>query len=543
MAEGMSEEQQTGKVFDSNYIVHHSTEFFSEYHITLHPRAKLDGIGESEGGGWVGQGRWKANFSVDCVALNLDYVPPAQLREELLSYCTPLVNLRGLFEPTAMLFGIPGNIVCISACLKMVPLRPASVLLALVAVGDLCTIIAGLLPMEGNYYLTKDRSLHYFWFHSIFAVVSAFPHYTLAALSVERASIAWRPALSCRLVGVLGATAIGITVGTFSVLAVPFVAEAAASSFIGTHEFQMEILVVMSIAPGLVIVAFSLLTAVGLCINADDDENESLASQMSIVMAAHPANPASTQLYDKQEIAAAGNVQEDASVDELLKENPARRITNESALSTMKRTQSILSVLPDEEPKLVPTKASASSTGVDGNSVPLAAGSRHTVNPAVPCALLPEHSSLTRMSLLASLTFFLMVWPLTAVTLAYHGARGPDKSQPVDNPLLMLRLLFLYELFAWVSTLQNSIKFYVYVLGVPRFRKHFVFMMNRHTKGLGVSHGTRQSRSISTNLSLSRLSHTVWTNRAPQRDVSTSPMTDATPMTISCVTGYSTESS
>ena len=232
---------------------------------------------------WQNRG---TNFTVSCLDLHLDQLPSKEDQEIMLSYCTYIPHLRALFEPTALYFGIPGNVVAIAAFMSMNPLRPASILLALVAIGDLITLIAGILPMEGNYHLSSARSVHYYWMHSFYAVASAFPHYALAILSVERASVAWRPVFEERLVTVFGAKMAGISMGIFSVLAIPMMAEAASSSFMGTHEFQMEIVIMTNIVPGLMILGFNVISVFGLLLHTATDTNESLISQVSLIMTA-----------------------------------------------------------------------------------------------------------------------------------------------------------------------------------------------------------------------------------------------------------------
>ncbi|RUS75119.1 hypothetical protein EGW08_017126 [Elysia chlorotica] len=684
-------------VLDDNYQIQHNREQFSEYHISLHPRAILDGIGETAGGGWLGLGTKQVNFSVDCVALRLDYTPEAEVQEQLLSYCTPLVNLRGLFEPTALLFGIPGNIVGISACLNMSPLRPASLLLALIAIGDLCALVAGVFPSEGNFYLSRDHAEHMYWLQAVYTVASAFPHYALAALSVERACIAWRPIIPFRVVSMVGAMSIAVTLGIFSVIMLPFFAATVASSYVGDHEVQMHVLIVSSLVPGVTILTFCTLTVVGLFVNrADQCDVESLASQLSIVMANQQWS--SKRLKRQVPESLAGTEGEDP-----FKENPTEKNSNQSAFSKKPRgswkrnkkyvrnssisnfvagpstehtpvqnlNRSAFSNKPkwlskrhenyvinsnirtevddpsteqtleqDLNQSALGTKPKDSDSGlrsvasyVDGSSsidievtesvkhiaewsvsgghidsrsisnqsdesvdrelkrptrTPSPAGtegfaealsandsevfvtveenveesvqdnaeeesvqdnaeenaeenfgehlkeeifaSQPPIGPACECEFLPEHSSLTRMALLASLTFFLMVCPLSVVTLVYHEVRGTDASQPVKNPLSMLRLLYLYELFAWIATLQSGIKTYVYLLAAPRFRKHFIFMMMRHTKGLAapardskasVSRVSTESRKISDAKSKS----TTWETGASVQDMQTSPMT------------------
>ena len=161
--------------YNSNGNIVLKGEHLSEYHISLHPKSKLDGIGEASGGAWVEWQNRGTNFTVSCLDLHLDQLPSKEDQEIMLSYCTYIPHLRALFEPTALYFGIPGNVVAIAAFMSMNPLRPASILLALVAIGDLITLIAGILPMEGNYHLSSARSVHYYWMHSFYAVASAFP--------------------------------------------------------------------------------------------------------------------------------------------------------------------------------------------------------------------------------------------------------------------------------------------------------------------------------------------------------------------------------
>ncbi|GFO09477.1 hypothetical protein PoB_003598200 [Plakobranchus ocellatus] len=612
----------------------------TEFHISLHPRTNLDGVGEAGAGGWLSHHNMTPGFIVECVELRLDYVPPPGERRELAAICDYLYYPRILLEPTVLMFGIPGNIGAFVAFLHMTPVRPITLLFAMLTMGDLCTLFASILPMEGYWFHDESEHHTYHWFHAVFALVSLYPHYILVLISIERATVTWRPFLPQRVVTLQMAKGGGVGLGFVCMIIIPFMAKESIYGKSGTHVYQREMVYVSSIVPGLIILVLNVITLIGMRRYTKEDD-ESLASQISLLLEATHAPPGLVQVESD-------HPPEQADHDRLAtpdEKSPSVNITPYDSMFdytdpdfNVNRTKDTECTDPGfnvdrtkdteyTDPGFNVDRTKDTEYMVPGFNVDRTEDTEHTdpgfnvdrtedteykdpsfnvegtkdieytdpgfnvertketeytdpdfninrtedtdhnfnvnrtedkcehyadgslgvninqnadrdvvialtndksmldaptrtdtadtktskakkfraiqkpgcifstcVNPSnvrgsvddecnreswssyvLPLKKekrkFPKHGSLTRLSFLACLTYFLWVVPLSVVTVAYHIARGPDMESAVDNPLTMIRILGMYELFAWISMFNNSMKIYLYVLFSRRFRR------------------------------------------------------------------------